>query len=101
MPKKLRLPACIDAQYLSEDLACAFSSCPVEYLPLADLCICEYSSDVVSILQASLSWKGSFDHSELGEDQRLRRLEVSLDSLNRPPLAYWRTLDEDQVRGVG
>src|SRR5713101_7429739 len=100
MPKKLRLPACVD-EYFSEDLDCAFSSCPVEDLPLADLCICEYCSDIVPVLQTSLSWYGSFDHSELGEDQRLWRLEVGLDSLHCTPPPLWRTLDQDQVCGMG
>ncbi len=78
-----------------EDLECAIFSRLVDDLSPVDSGVCEYCSNVIDVFLTPLSRDGRFDHSELGENQRLGSLEVRIDSLYYPLPSLRRALDQD------
>src|SRR5207245_10470154 len=82
-------------QDLAKDLDCASFSRLVGDLSLVDSSVRENCSNVIHVLLTPLSRNGRFTHSELGEDQRLGNLEVSLDSMHYPLPSLRRALDQD------
>ena len=75
-------------------------SCFSDDLVSVDLGVCHYRLDVIPIFQASLSWPGRFDHSELGEDERLGRLKVGCDSIDHSLSPFRSISSENQISSV-
>ena len=76
-------------------------SCLFDNRVSVDFGVGQYCSNVVPVFLASLSWSGRLDHSELGKDQGLRRLEVGSDPLDRSLFLFGSFLAEDQVGCMG